>query len=104
MTEKIEDVGCGIVSFNNEAMQKLSFPPNVGGGYTIDAWIKMQAIARGWNIDQFPVKVTYNKGASPIKRGLRMTIGITLFIIKEGLRFRFWNRRNYIFWLDKYVI
>jgi len=104
MTEKIKDVGCGVVWLSNKALKELSFPPNVGEGYTIDAWIKMQAVARGWKIEQGYIPVHYNKPPSSMKRGLKMVVGITLFIIGEGLRLRFWNRKNYIFWLNKYMV
>jgi len=98
--ERIEDVGCGLVVLSSKAIKELDFTHNGGyKGYTVDAWIKIQARVRGWPIEQFPVNVTYYE-KTPLKKGILMFLSVTWFLIWEGLRYNLWKYKNYIHWLN----
>lgn len=52
------DVGCGLYAVSLEALKELDLD-KMPNGYTVDAWIKKQAVKKGWRIKQVPVRVRY---------------------------------------------
>jgi len=79
-----KDTNCGYMAFGEKAIEKIK---NIHGGYIIENSILNDAIKFGLKIKQVPVKVFYHK-KSEIKRGIRVVLGVLIFILKEGLKFR----------------
>jgi hypothetical protein len=96
--EKINDVGCGFIAMSMPTF--LSLDLSRAKGYNIEAWIKMQIRARNIHSVNMPVTCTYYE-KSAILRGIRMFLGVEIFIIIEGLRYRLWNKKNYLKWLER---
>lgn len=84
---KFKDTNCGFMAFGRRAIEKIK---NVHGGYIIENSILIDALKNKLKIEQVPVKVFYNK-KSGIKRGIRVVLGVLIFIIKEGLKYRLAN-------------
>ncbi len=80
-----KDTNCGLVGLNRNAIEKLQ--NNVMGGYIIDNSLLIGAIKNRLKVDQVPVEVSYHK-RSQVPRGVRIVIGVFLYILKEGLRYR----------------
>jgi len=80
---KLKDTNCGFIGLSKNAFEKLSFT----GGYIIENHMLLQIIKSNLKIKQVPVKVSYKK-VSGIKRGVRVVLGISIFIIKEGIEYR----------------
>lgn len=83
---KLKDTNCGFMSMAKDAAKILK--DVLHGGYIIENAILSQAIRKKLRIKQVPVIVTY-KHKSNVKRGVRMVGGIFLFIVREGLKYRF---------------
>jgi len=84
-----KDTNCGLVGFNRNAVEKLK--DHIIGGYIVDNSILIGAIKNNLKIDQVPVKVTYHR-KSKVTRGVRMVLGVLLYILREGLRYRLGKR------------
>lgn len=82
----LKDTNCGVMGMTKDAARKITGA--LHGGYIIENSILSHAIKKKLKIKQIPVKVTY-KHKSEIKRGVRMVAGIFVFIVKEGLKYRF---------------
>jgi len=95
----IKDVGCGFVAFSMPTFLDMDF--SQCKGYQLEAWIKAQAVAKGLKIIQLPIDEVRYYEKSPTKRGFKMFFSVWWFIVREGTRFRFWNKKNYLFWLNK---
>ncbi|MEM5804839.1 MAG: glycosyltransferase family 2 protein [Candidatus Aenigmatarchaeota archaeon] len=81
---KLKDTNCGLVAMNRNALEAIG---RVQGGYIIDNYMLIKCIRSGLIISNAPVTVYY-KYLSKVPRGVRMVIGIWLFIVKEGLKYR----------------
>ena len=86
----LKDTNCGFMSMTKKSAKlvKNAF----GGGYIIENAVLSYAIQKNLIIKQVPIKVTY-KYKSEVKRGIRMVGGIFLFIVREGLRYRFEKKK-----------
>ena len=80
----LKDTNCGFVGLNRKALERIE---NTGGGYIIENSLLIEALKKGLRIEQVPVRVVY-KNVSKLLRGIRMVLGILIFIIKEGLKYR----------------
>jgi hypothetical protein len=72
------------MAFGERAIKEIK---NIHGGYIIENSILSDAIKNGIRVKQVPVKVFYHK-KSGIKRGIRVVLGVLIFILKEGLKYR----------------
>jgi len=81
---EFKDTNCGYMAFGEKAIKEIE---NIHGGYIIENSILSDAIKKGLRVQQVPVKVFYHK-KSGIKRGIRVVLGVLIFILKEGLKYR----------------
>jgi glycosyltransferase involved in cell wall biosynthesis len=79
---KFKDTNCGYTAFGERAIKEIK---NIHGGYIIENSILSDAIKNRIRVKQVPVKVFYHK-KSGIKRGIRVVLGVLIFILKEGLK------------------
>jgi len=82
---RFKDTNCGLMALTRNAMKKVW---KVHGGYIIESVLFIQALKKGLRIKQVPVNVTYKK-KSDVLRGIRIVLGVLIFILKEGLKYRF---------------
>ncbi len=80
-----KDTNCGFIGMKREAMKKLS--GTLRGGYIIENSMFVGAIKNNLRIKQVPVKVAYLR-KSGIARGVRMVLGVFIFIAENGIRYR----------------
>lgn len=90
-SSKLKDVACGFYVLDKKAIKKIL--KDIKGGYLVEASILISAIRNKLKIRQIQVKVTYKKKAG-IKKGVRMFLGITIFLLKEFLKLKL-MRKNY---------
>ncbi|MEM7826236.1 MAG: glycosyltransferase family 2 protein [Candidatus Aenigmatarchaeota archaeon] len=83
--QKLEDTNCGFVAFSNKAMDKIK--DYLHGGYILESEMLVAAIRNNLKIGQVPVEVRYKKLAG-IKKGVRMVLGVLIFIVKEGVKYK----------------
>jgi len=81
---KFKDTNCGYMAFGKRAIEEIE---NIHGGYIIENSILSEAIKKNLKVKQVPVKVFYHK-KSGIKRGIRVVLGVLIFIFKEGMKYR----------------
>ncbi len=86
-----KDTNCGVIGFNKNAVEKLK--DHILGGYIIDNSMMIGAIKNNLKIEQVQVNVSYHR-KSKVVRGARVVAGVFLYIIKEGLRYRFGRRKQ----------
>ncbi len=86
---KMFDTNCGYMAIKTDAIDMAK--DALHGGYIIENSLLSHAVKNGLKIYQVPVTVTYNH-RSEIPRGIRMVSGITLFILKEGLKYRIFKK------------
>lgn len=82
---KFKDTNCGYMALTRNAMKKIKDVTH--GGYIIENSIFICAIKNKFRIKQVPVTVIYKK-KSGIARGIRIVLGVFIFIVFEGLKFR----------------
>jgi glycosyltransferase involved in cell wall biosynthesis len=80
----LKDTNCGFMAFGERAIKKIK---NIHGGYIIENSILADAIKNNLRIKQIPVKVFYHK-VSKIPRGIRVVLGVLIFIILEGIKYK----------------
>jgi glycosyltransferase involved in cell wall biosynthesis len=80
----LKDTNCGYVALTKDVMKKVK----VHGGYIIENAFLNECLKNNFRITQVPVKVVYRE-KSGILRGIRMVLGVLIFIIKEGIKYRF---------------
>jgi glycosyltransferase involved in cell wall biosynthesis len=80
----LKDTNCGYMAFGEKAIKEIE---NIHGGYIIENSILSDAVKKGLKIKQVPVKVFYHK-KSGVKRGIRVVLGVLIFILKEGLKYK----------------
>ncbi len=80
---KLKDTNCGFIAMNMEAAEKLNF----GGGYIIENAMLASAIENKLKISQVKVRINYHH-ISGIPRGVRIVLGLLIFIIRKGLKYR----------------
>lgn len=82
---RLKDTNCGFMAIKKESAKKIL--DALHGGYIIENSILSHAVKKNLSIGQVPVSVTY-KTKSEVRRGVRMVGGISLFIIRQGLKYR----------------
>lgn len=86
-----KDTNCGFIGLNKRAAEKIV---NVlRGGYIIENTILASALKNKLKIKQVPITVIYKK-KSKILRGVKMVLGVLMFILKEGFKYRFYKGKN----------
>jgi len=83
----LKDTNCGFVAMKREVMLKLK----ASSGYIIDSDILIQVIGMGYKVKNVPVSVNY-MGKRGLKSGIRMVMGVLIFIIMR--RFYVFKRRR----------
>ncbi len=86
---KFRDTNCGLIALQRDAIEKIK--GSLTGGYIIENSMFIEALKNNLRIKQVPVPVVYNR-VSRIKRGTRTVGGVLLFILKEGINYRFGRR------------
>ncbi len=81
---KLKDTNCGYIGLSRRALEKIR---QVHGGYIIENMMLVEALRHKLRIKQVPVSVTY-KFKRNIISGLRMGLGVLIFIIVEGIKYR----------------
>jgi len=81
-----KDTNCGFVGLNKKAM--LIMKDKIFGGYILENSMLFQAIKNRLKIKQVPVTVLYKK-LSDVRRGVKIVLGVLLFIIREGFKYHF---------------
>jgi len=76
----LKDTNCGFVAMKREVMLRLK----VSSGYIVDNDMLIQVIKMGYKVRNVPVSVRYDskRGLS----GIRMVIGILIFIVIQRLK------------------
>lgn len=85
---RFKDTNCGFIALTKNAMKKIR---HTGGGYIIENAIFIDALRNNLRIRQVPVDVIYRE-KSGVVRGGRVVLGVLIFIVREGLKYRFGNR------------
>lgn len=86
----LKDTNCGMIGFNRNAVEKLK--NHILGGYIVDNSILIGAVKNKLKIDQVPVKVSYQR-KSKVTRGIRIVLGVLMYILREGLRYRLGRKK-----------
>ena len=87
---KLKDTNCGMMGFSRSGIEKIK--DSILGGYIVDNSILIGAIKNRLKIAQVPVKVSYHE-KSKVVRGVRVVLGVLLYILREGLRYRLDRKR-----------
>lgn len=82
----VKDLGNGFIAMKPYVAEKIV--KELGGGYIIEARMLKECIKNNFKIGYVRVNVIYNK-KSKILRGIKVTLGILFYIIKEGIKYRF---------------
>ncbi len=80
---KFRDTNCGFIALSKKALKTVK--PH--GGYIIENSMLASAVKNKLKVEQVPVTVNYHN-VSKVPRGIKMVLGVLLFIIKEGLKYR----------------
>jgi glycosyltransferase involved in cell wall biosynthesis len=80
---RLPDTNCGFVAMSVEAASKL----NLSGGYIVENSMLASAVRAGLRLASASVSVNYHR-RSAVPRGVRMVLGIMIFILREGLAYR----------------
>lgn len=80
-----KDTNCGFIGITRNAMKKLM--GSLRGGYIIENSMFIAAIKNNLRIKQVPVNVAYLR-KSGVARGVRMVLGVFIFIAENGIRYR----------------
>ncbi|MEM5855489.1 MAG: glycosyltransferase family 2 protein [Candidatus Aenigmatarchaeota archaeon] len=83
--QRLSDTNCGFVAFSRKAMEKLK--DQVHGGYILEDEMLIAMVKNRLKITQVPVEVIYKKTSSFL-RGVRMVLGILIFVVREGLKYK----------------
>lgn len=79
----LKDTNCGLIAITNKSIEKMK----IHGGYIVENSMLISAIKNNLRIKQVCVDVSYKK-ISGIKRGIKTVLGVLIFIIKEGIKYR----------------
>lgn len=88
----IEDI-CAVRAYSMQAFLNID---KFGPGYVTETAILIEAVKKGWKIDQFQVDVNYNEKTGP-KKGIRMFAGIFYMLLKEGIPYSLKRLKRRIF-------
>jgi glycosyltransferase involved in cell wall biosynthesis len=81
---KFKDTNCGFIGLSRKAIEKIQ---KIHGGYIIENMMLVEALRCKLRIKQIPVSVNY-KYRRNVFSGLRMGLGVLVFIIEEGIKYR----------------
>ncbi len=81
---RMKDTNCGFMAMTVDTARKIK---GIGKGYVIDNHIVSQVVKNKLRIAQIAVSISYKNKSRPL-RGIRMVLGVLVFIIREGLRYR----------------
>lgn len=79
------DTNCGFVAMNRRTAEMMK--NIIYGGYILENAMFITALKNKLRIKQVPVAVLYKK-TSEIPRGIRMVLGVLIFIFIEGIKYR----------------
>ena len=82
---KLLDTNCGFVAMNKKVAKKLK--NLIYGGYILENAMLIKMLKEGFKIAQVPVKVNYEKKRDVLS-GVRMVLGVFIFILVKGISFR----------------
>ncbi|MFH0890139.1 MAG: glycosyltransferase family 2 protein [Candidatus Aenigmatarchaeota archaeon] len=82
---RLKDTNCGFIAMKKEVAQAVI--KVVGGGYIIENSLLIEAMKKKFRITQVKVSVRYKK-TSAIRRGLRTVLGVLVFILDKGIKYR----------------
>jgi len=85
---RLKDTNCGYVALTADAAKKVG---NFHGGYIIETQLLAESVKKGLRISQVPVTVDYHR-VSAVPRGVRVVLGVLLFTVVEGLKYRLKDR------------
>ncbi|MDI6798727.1 MAG: glycosyltransferase family 2 protein [Candidatus Aenigmarchaeota archaeon] len=80
----LRDSNCGFMGLTKDGMRKIK---NIHGGYIVENELFVEALRNKLKIEQVPVSVEYRE-KSGIARGIRVVLGVLIFIVKEGFKYR----------------
>ena len=78
-----KDTNCGLIGLSKNVIDKVK----IGGGYIIENYMLASVIKNKISFDQVPVSVAYDE-KSKVRRGTRVFLGVFLFIIEIGIKYR----------------
>ncbi len=81
---RLKDTNCGYIAMNRRALKVLR---KVYGGYIVENAMLDMCVREGLKIAQVEVKVKYKK-VSGVLRGVRMVLGVLIYIVIRGLDYR----------------
>ncbi len=81
---KLRDTNCGLMAFSRDSIKVVR--KALRGGYIVENSILVEAINNGLKIKQVPVKVNYKK-KSGLFRGIKIVLGVSIFLVKEGVKY-----------------
>lgn len=84
--QSLEDTNCGFVALSRRAMNAIK--DFIHGGYILEDEMLLAAVKNNLRIRQVPVTIVYRE-KTRITRGIRMVLGVLIFIFIEGLKYRF---------------
>jgi glycosyltransferase involved in cell wall biosynthesis len=82
---KFKDTNCGFMGLNEKAARKIV--DFLHGGYILENTILVQILKNKLRIKHVPVTIIYKK-KSGFLRGIRMVLGVLIFILREGIKYR----------------
>jgi len=83
---KFFDTNCGLMAMNRKAAKIVV--NKIHGGYILENSVLIAILKEGLKADQIPVEVTYKRKRGLIS-GIRIVLGVLIFILQEGLKHRF---------------
>jgi len=81
---RLKDTNCGFMAMKTGTAKKIK---DIHGGYIIENHILSQLVKSHLKIRQVPVSIYYRHKSKTI-RGLKMVLGVLVFIITEGVKYR----------------
>jgi len=82
---KFKDTNCGFVAMNRKAASIIS--RKLYGGYILENSMFISVLKNNLRAKQVKVTVKYHRN-SPVKRGIRVVAGVSLHILREGVKHR----------------
>ena len=82
---EVKDLGNGFIAMKPYVAEKIA--KELTGGYIIEAKMLKSCVENKFKVGYQRVNVIYNK-KSRIMRGIRVTLEIIFYIIKEGIKYR----------------
>ncbi len=81
----LKDTNCGFIAMKKSVAKKVT--KRLGGGYIIENALLLEALQQKFRIKQVRVSVEYKK-ISGVPRGVNMVVGVWLFIVRNGIKYR----------------